>query len=267
MKHMVLLRFLSSFLLMATIHGCTQKTIQVTSSHSSPCATVNPTVQSKSSVELALLFGTDAIKAAMDTIKRQIAMLDSTSTAQLINLGTDAAVQRAQASGKHLIPEDRTMMETYLRDEMVPAIRQNPTCFTGSSLSTSHFDVERIFIAPSQALEIVITNSGQDEAEAEIFIRQFVNGSERARSQGSLTLGPGLSRSVFATSAHLPISEVLNGTAILMLVVSISYHPEPNGKRVELNEAWQYDISYNRFILVPMNQSATTLLPKQGNPT
>jgi hypothetical protein len=234
---------------------------------SSPCATVNPTVQSKSSVELALLFGTDAIKAAMDAIKRQIATLESTSTAELTSLGTDAAVHTAQANGKNLIRQDRTVMETYLRDEMVPAIRQNPTCFTGSSSSKSYFGVERIFIAPDLALAIVITNSGQAEANAEMFIRQFVNGSERSRSQGSLTLGPGLSRSVYAKSAHLPISEVLNGTAILMLVVSISYHPEPNSKRVELNEAWQYDISYNRFILVPMNQSATTLLPKQGNPT
>jgi len=224
----------------------------VTSSHSTPCATVNPTVQSKSSVELALLFGPDAIKAAMDSIKRQIATSDSTSTAELTNLGTDAAVQRAQASGKNLIPEDRTVMESYLRDEMVPAIRQNPTCFTGSSSSKSHFSVERIFIAPSQALEIVITNSGQAEAEAEIFIRQFVNGSEGSRSQGSFTLGPGLSRSVFATSAHLPISEVLDGKATLMLTVFISYHPEPDSKRVEVSEAWRYDISYNRFILVPM---------------
>ena len=253
MRHMILLRSLSCLLLMATIHGCSQTTTQTTSSHSSPCATVNPTVQSKASVELALLFGTDAIKAAMDAIKRQIAMLDSTSSAELTNLGTDAALQRAQASGKRLMPEDRTAMESYLRDEMVPTIRQNPTCFTGSSSANSHFGVERISIAPSQtALEIVITNSGQAETDAEIFIRQFVNGTEGSRSQGSFTLGPGLSRSVFATSAHLPITEVLNGTAMLKIAVSISYRPEANGKRVELNEAWQFDPSYNRFILLPM---------------
>src|SRR5512138_942160 len=94
MKHMVLLRSLSSFLLLAIIHGCSQQTIlRVPSLTSSPCSTVNPTVQSKSSVELALLFGTDAIKASMDAIKRQIATSDSTSPAELANLGTDAAVQ------------------------------------------------------------------------------------------------------------------------------------------------------------------------------
>ena len=253
MKHMVLLRFLSSFLLVATIHGCSQQTIQVPSSMtSSPCATVNPTAQSKSTIELALLFGTDAIKAAMDAIKRQIATSDRTSPAELANLGTDAAVQTAQTSGKNLMPEDRTVMETYVRDEMVPTIRQNPTCFTGASSSTSRFGVERIFIAPDLALAIVITNPGQAEVKAEMFIRQFVNGSECSRSQGSLTLGPGLSRSVFEKSAHLPISEVLDGTAMLMIAVSISFHPELNGKRVEVNETWQYDPSYNRFILVPM---------------
>jgi hypothetical protein len=253
MKHMVLVRSLSSFLLVATIHGCSQETVRVPDSMtSSPCAIVNPTVQSKSTVELALLLGTDAIKAAMDAIKRQIAMSDSTSPAELANLGTDAAVQTAQASGKNLMPEDRTMMETYLRDEMVPTIRQNPTCFTGSSSSKSHFGVERIFIAPDLTLAIVITNPGQAEATAEMFIRQFVNGEERSRSQGSLTLGPGLSRSIFEKSAHLPISEVLDGKTTLMIAVSISYHPEPNGKRVELNDAWRYHPSSNRFILVPM---------------
>jgi hypothetical protein len=112
--------------------------------------------------------------------------------------------------------------------------------------------VERIFIAPNLELAIVITNPGQAEAKAELFIRQFVNGSERSRSQGSLTLGPGLSRSVFEKSAHLPISDVLDGKATLMIAVSISYHPEPNGKRVEVNDAWRYNPSYNRFILVPM---------------
>jgi hypothetical protein len=254
MKHVALFRalYLSSWLLAATIHGCSQQTTQVPSSMtSSPCSTVNPTVQSKSTVELAIVFGTDAIKAAMDAIKRQIATSESTSPAELTNLGTDAAVQTAQASGKNLMPEDRTVMETYLRDEMVPTIRQNPTCFTGSSSSKSHFGVERIFIAPDLALAIVITNPVQAEVKAEMLIRQFVNGSERSRSQGLLTLGPGLSRSVSAKSAHLPISDVLNGKATLMIAVSISYHLEPNGKRVEVNEAWQYDSSYNRFILVP----------------
>ena len=33
--------------------------------------------------------------------------------------------------------------------------------------------------------------------------------------------------------------------------VVMLYHPEANGKRVELNEAWHYDPSYNRFILLP----------------
>jgi hypothetical protein len=187
----------------------------------------------------------------MDAIKRQIAMSDSTSLAELTHLGTDAAVQTAQAGGKNLIPEDRTVMETYVRDEMVPTIRQYPTCFTGSSSSQSHFGVERIFIAPDLALAIVITNPGQAEAKVEMFIRQFINGSERSRSQGLLTLGPGLSRSVSAKSAHLPISDVLEGKATLMIAVSISYHLEPNGKRIEVNETWQYDSSYKRFIVVP----------------
>ena len=68
-----------------------------------------------------------------------------------------------------------------------------------------------------------------------MFIRQFVNGSERSRSQRSLTLGPGLSRSVFTESAPLPISEVLDGKATLMIAVSISYHPEPNAKQRKLS--------------------------------
>jgi hypothetical protein len=254
MKHVIVFRALSlsSLLLMVTIHGCNQQTTQVLSSMtSSPCSTVKPTVQSKSTVELALLFGSDAIKAAMDAIKRQIGMSDNTSLAELTHLGTDAAVHTARAGGKNLIPEDRTVMETYLRDEMVPTIRQNPSCFTGSSSSQSHFGVERIFIAPNLELAIVITNPGQAEAKAELFIRQFVDGSERSRSQGSLTLGPGLSRSISAKSAHLPISDVLDGKTTLMIAVSTSYHLEPSGKRIEINDTWQYDSFYNRFILVP----------------
>ena len=239
----------SSLFFLASIQACSHPQQVI----NSPCATLNATVQPKSTVALSLLFGSEAIRAAMDVITRQVTKLGSASTADLTSLGTDAAVRTAQARGINVKPEDRAMMETYLHDEVVPAIKQNPTCVINvdSSSTRPYFGVENVSINPDQSPQIVIKNSGQAETHAQILIRQFVNGSEHSRSQGSVTLGPGASRSVFVESEPLPISEVLAGKATLMVAISIYYLPE-SGKPVDFNEAWQYDHAYNRFVLVPV---------------
>lgn len=239
----------SSLFFLAFIQACSQPQQVI----NSPCATLNATVQPKSTVALSLLFGSEAIQAAMDVITGQVTKLGSASTAELTSLGTDAAVRTAQARGINVKPEDRAMMETYLHDEVVPAIKQNPTCVINvdSSPTRPYVGVENVSINSDRSPQIVFKNSGQDETIAQILIRQFVNGSEHSRSQGSVTLGPGESHSVFVESEPLPISEVLAGKATLMVAISIYYLPE-SGKPVDFNEAWQYDHSYNRFVLVPV---------------
>ena len=120
MKHMILLRFVYSFLLMASIYGCSQQSQQV---NNSPCATLNATVQIKPSANLSLMLGNDAIQAAIDSITRHVALQGNTSIPSLANFGTDAAIKTAEANGKKLTAHDKTAIETYLREEVVPTIK------------------------------------------------------------------------------------------------------------------------------------------------
>jgi hypothetical protein len=250
MNHMALVRLASSVLLVATIQGCNSPPINV---NNSPCATVNGIVQSKSYVDLSLLFGADAIKAALDFIKSSFGKLGSASTAEIVSGGTDAAVRTAEARGREVKPEDRAKLETYLRDEAVPAIRQNPTCnINYASPPRSYVGVERISLVPGQNPQISIKNSGQAEAQAHVSIRQFVNGSEHSKGRSEIALLPGQLRSINLLNPVAPIDEVLVGKSTLVIAISISYIPEPNGKKIHFNEMWHYDHRARTFFIVPM---------------
>lgn len=248
MKHMALVRLISSFLLVATIQSCNYQSVSM---NGSPCATVNATVQSKSNADLSLIFGTDAIQAALDFIKGSVAQLGSASTAEIVSGGTDAAVRTAKASGREVKQEDRAKLETYLRDEAVPAIRQNPTCnINSASPPKPYLGVEYVVMSPDQRPEIRIKNTGQAEATFKMVFAQFVNGSEHSKDSGLHILGPGLTVNVWARKKSLPISEIMTGKSSLIIALGINYPSEPNGKQVEWSQSWQYDPSSDRFIVI-----------------
>jgi hypothetical protein len=264
MKQHRFLCFVSSLLIVgATIQGCSQNQ-QV---NNSPCAIVNATMESKQNVDLSLILGNDAIKTAIDAITQRLRISPNASTNELTSVGTDAAVRSAEANGKNPMPQDKTAMETYLRNEVVPAIRQSPMCIINyAPPSRSYMGVERISVAPGNNPQITIKNSGQAEADVQILIRQFVNGSEHSRGNTKRTLIPGQERGINVVKPILPIEEILVGKSTLVIAISMSYVPEPSSKRIDFNEAWQYDHSSRTFFIVSEGRSGVKIEGKnEGN--
>src|ERR1043165_8820470 len=114
----------SYLFVLASIQACSQPQ-QVSNL---PCAAPTATIPVKPSGNLSLTFGNDAIQTALDTIARYVGQNEITSTKDLTALGSDAAIRMAEANGKNLKPQDKAMLETYLREDVVPAIKQSPTC-------------------------------------------------------------------------------------------------------------------------------------------
>jgi hypothetical protein len=109
----------SCLFFLASIQACSQPQQVI----NSPCAAPHATIQVKPSADLSLTFGNDAIQTALDTIARHVGQNEMTSTPELTGLGTDAAVRTAEANGKNLKPQDKAVLETYLREDVVTAIK------------------------------------------------------------------------------------------------------------------------------------------------
>src|SRR6266513_1014202 len=125
MKHVVLFRFITSILLMTIFHGCSQQSTQVTNS---PCTTVSENAQIRPSATLTLMLGNDAIKAAIDAVAGRLIKQPDSSTPSLTTSGTEAALGTAKANGKNPTASDIAALETYLRENVIPTVKQNPTC-------------------------------------------------------------------------------------------------------------------------------------------
>jgi len=118
----------------------------------------------KPSGNLSLTFGNDAIQTALDTIARHVGQNDITSTKELTVLGSDAAIRMAEANGKNLKPQDKAMLEAYLREDVVPAIKQSPTCgFMVSAPMKRDVSIEDVYFehfGDKQIVKVKFVNTG-----------------------------------------------------------------------------------------------------------
>jgi hypothetical protein len=239
-------KFLTSLLVLGAFVGCTHQEI-----NNSPCATLNATIQIKPAAKLSLMFGSDAIKAAVEAVSRQIIPPGNTSLSGLTSSGTDAALRTAKANGKNPTANDISALETYLRDDVVPAIKQNPNCsFTVASSGRPYVGLNQIFmrkIGDKQFPIIGIINTGTAEANAHIEIRQILDGKEYSNNSANTIIGPNQSRSISFREANLPIPDIESGKTVLTIAVDISYPLESGASPFLHQEAWRYDHTSKDF--------------------
>lgn len=94
-RTMIRRRSIVLLILAGTILGCSPQKVV-----SSPCATLNATFDIKPRSDLALAFGNDAIKAAVDAMTEGFAKGAITSVSKLNEAGKNAAVGTAKANRK-----------------------------------------------------------------------------------------------------------------------------------------------------------------------
>ena len=253
MKQLVLLRLVSSFLLMATIHGCSQQSQQVTNS---PCANVNATVGIKPRADMTLLFGTDAIKAAIESVIGQLSKNVDIPVSNLTVSAREAAVSRAMANGKIPTANDVAELEKYLSNDVTSTIKQNPTCnFTVVSLGRPYVGIESVTIenmGERRIPQVTVKNTGQAEVSVHVLLRQILNNTEHSNGAIDLKLGPDQKRGLSVRDVSLPISDIESGKRVLTIVVTMSYPIEPGGTTTSKRETWQYDHTARHFILAPL---------------
>lgn len=253
MKHEVLLRFVTSFLLMATIHGCSQQSQQVVNS---PCATLTTNAQIKPSTNLSLMFGNDAIQAAIAAVAGSLIKQPDSSTPSLTTSGTEAALGTAKANGKNPTASDITALETYLRENAIPTVKQNPTCnFVIAPPARPYVGIEKLFlrkIGDKKFPMIGIANTGPAEANAHIVIHQLLDDREHSNVSTDTIIGPGQRRTISLPDDKLPISDIDSGKTALTIIVDISYPLESEATPILHREAWRYDHAANEFYSVPL---------------
>ena len=247
------LYFVSSFFFLATIQACGQPQQVI----NSPCATQNATIQVKPSADLSLMFGNDAIQTALDTITQHVGQNEITSTTELTRLGTDAAIRAAEANGKNLKPQDKAVLEAYLREDVVPKIKQSPTCvFKVSASSKPDVSIEDVYlenIGDKQIAKVKIANTGQVGARfIHVVLRNIIDGMNPLSGQTEMVLGPGQWRNVSNPQATFPMSDIRSGKKKLIVVVQLSYAKEAGSQPFVYQEEWKYDPLSQTFKQSPM---------------
>ena len=242
--------FIFLFILWPII-GCTHQEI-----HDSPCATLNATVQIKPSVSLSLMFGNDAIKAAVDAMVGRLAKQGDKSVPSLTSSGKDAALSTAKTNGMNPTTNDIAALETYLNNDVVPTIKQNPTChFTVVSLGKPYVGVEKVSIesmGDRRIPQVSVKNTGQAEVRCRVVLAQFIAGVEHSSGTADLRLGPNQGRGLFLPEANLPITDIESGKSSFIIAVAISYPLNTGETSASSSEAWQYDHTTRQFILAPL---------------
>lgn len=245
-------KFVTCVLLLGGLAGCTNQVI-----NNSPGATLSAPILIKPTANLSLMFGNDAIKAAIDTISRQITPPGNRSLSDLTSSGAEAAVKTAKANCKNPTENDISALETYLRDDVVPVIKQNPTCiFTVASSGRPYVGIERLFlrkIGDKKFPMIGIVNTGTAEANTQIVIHELLDDREHSNfSSDPIIIGPGQRRTISLPENKLPISDIDSGKTVLTLIVDISY-PLESGTTPNLHrETWRYDHASNEFYSSPL---------------
>lgn len=232
----------SCLFFLASIQACSQPQQVI----NSPCAAPNATIQVKPSADLSLTFGNDAIQTALDTIARHVGQNEITSITELTGLGTDAAVRTAEANGKNLKPQDKAVLEAYLREDVVPAIKQSPTCVYKVSASTKRdVSIEDVYlenIGDKQIAKVKIANTGQEGARfIHVIVRNIIDGMKPLSGQTDMVLSPGQWRNVSNPQATFPMSDIGSGKKKLIVIVQLSYVKEAGGQSFVYQEEWEYD--------------------------
>jgi hypothetical protein len=255
MELATLLRIVSSFFLIAAIQGCSQPPPQVIHSL---CPTVNAPIQVRPHANLLLTFGNDAIQAAIHSISQHVTQQGNTSTSNLAGMGTDAAINTAETQGKNVTAQDKTALETYLRNDVVPTVRQNPTCiFQVSASHTPDVGIEDVYlenVGEKEIAKIKITNTGQRRTRfIQVMLWIIIEGTPPLSGQTEMVLGPGQWRNVSNPLAVLPMSDIGSGKKKLTLVVQISYIKEEVGSQPFVyREEWKYDHLSKTFKVSPI---------------
>lgn len=243
--------FIYLFLLLGPILGCNQQQIVT-----SPCVKLNATLQIEPSPNLSLMFGNDAIQAAMGSISREIGKNANASISALTNTGTDAALGTAKANGKSPSANDITAIESYLRDDVIPTIKQHPTCiFNVASSGRPYVGIEKVAlksIGAKQIPHISIKNTGLAKVNCHVVLRHIIDGKEYSNGSTDIILGPNQKRGFSIREADLPIPDIQSGKIVLTIAVDISYPLEARTSPVLHKEAWRYDHTTNSFFLSPL---------------
>lgn len=241
--------FVSCMLLLSPFLGCAQM-------KDSPCGTVNAPIQVNSGTTLYPMFGTDAIKAAVEAVSRQIMSQGNTSLSGLTSSGTDAGLKTAKANGKNPSADDITALETYVRDDVVPTMKQHPTCnFTVAAAGSPYVGIEKLFLRKNgdrQFPIVGIVNTGLSDANAHIAIHQTLDDIPHSNDTVDTILGPNQRRTISLTEANLPIHEIDSGKTVLRIVIDISYPLESGATPVLHREAWRFDHTSKEFYSSPL---------------
>jgi hypothetical protein len=243
----------SCLFFLASIQACSQPQQVI----NSPCAAPHATIQVKPSADLSLTFGNDAIQTALDTIARHVGQNEMTSTPELTGLGTDAAVRTAEANGKNLKPQDKAVLETYLREDVVTAIKQNPPCvFKVSTSSKREVSIEDVYlenIGDKQIAKVKIANTGRERARfIHVVVRNIIDGMKPLSGQTDMVLSPGQWRNVSNPQATFPMSDIGSGKKKLLVIVQLSYAKEAGSQPLVYQEEWEYDSLSQTFKQSPI---------------
>jgi len=207
----------------------------------------------KPSADLSLKFGNDAIQTALDTITRHVGQNDITSTTELTGLGTDAAVRTAEANGKNPKPLDKAVLAAFLREDVVPAIKQSPTCgFMMAGVSTKRdVSIEDVYlenIGDKHIVKVKLSNTGQVGARfIKVVVRNMIDGMKPQSGQTDMVLSPGQWRNVSNPQATLPMSDIGSGKKALIVIVQLSYAKEAGSQPLVYQEEWKYDAPSQTF--------------------
>jgi hypothetical protein len=242
----------SGLFFLASIQACSQPR-QV---NNSPCAAPNATIQVQPSAELSLTFGNDTIQTALNTIARHMRQNEITSTTELTGLGTDVAVRTADANGKKLKPQDKPALEAYLREHVVPAIKQSPTCvFTVGASNKKDVSIEDVYLENNGDMHIAkvrIANTGQVGARfIHVVVQIIIDGMKPLSGQTDMVLSPGQWRNVSNPQATFPMPDIGSGKKKLLVVVHLSYAKEAGSEPLVDQEKWEYDPRSQTFKLSP----------------
>ena len=233
----------SSLFFLVSILACSQPTQQVMNP---PCAARNATIHVKPSADLSLMFGDDAIQTAVDAMTRHVGQKEITSATELTGLGTDAAVRAAEANGKNLKPQDKAVLEAYLREDVVPAIKQSPTCvFKVSAPTKRDVSIEDVYlenIGDKQIAKVKIANTGQGKARfIHVVLQNIIEGMNPLSGQTEMVLAPGQWRNVSNPQAIFPMSDIESGKKKVIVIVQLSYAKEAGSQPLVYQEEWEYN--------------------------
>jgi hypothetical protein len=232
----------SSLCCLVSIQACSQPPQRVINP---PCVARNAIIHVKPSADLSLMFGDDAIQTAVDAMTRHVGQKEITSATELTRVGADAAVRTAEVNGKNLKPQDKAVLEAYLREEVVAPIIRSPTCvFKVSASSKPDVTIDAVYlenIGDNQIIKVKISNTGQQGARfIHVVLRSIIEGMKPLSGQTEMVLDPGQWRNVSNPQARFPMSAIGPGKKLIVFV-QVSYAKEAGSQPIVYQEEWAYD--------------------------